>query len=49
MRNFDQGLGGGDGNFIIFAEVSGTVEPRECTFSYPAARKNVSIVELDFL
>jgi hypothetical protein len=38
MRNLDHGLGRGSGDFIIFAESSGMIEPREGAFHPPIAK-----------
>ena len=49
MRNFDHRLSRGNGNFIIFTETSGVIEPRERTFNNPTPRKFFPLVGFDFL
>ena len=49
MRNFDHGLSRGDGNFKVFAEASGMVEPGKGTFHHPAPREFLPLVRFDFL
>lgn len=49
MGDFDHSLSGRDGNFIIFAETSGVVEPREGAFNDPTPRAFLPLMGLDFL
>ena len=49
MRNYDHSLSRGNGDFIIFAEASGVIEPREGAFYHPSPRKFFPLMGLDFL
>ena len=49
MRNNDHSLSRGDGNFIIFTEASGMIEPGEGAFNHPSPREFLPLVGLDLL
>ena len=49
MRDFEDRFSRGNGNFIIFTEASGMIEPGERTFNNPTPRKFFPLVGLDFL
>ena len=49
MGNFDHSLSGRNGNFVIFTEASGMIEPGESAFHHPSPRKFFPVMRLDFL
>ncbi len=49
MRNDDHRLSRRDGDFIVFTEASGMVEPGKCAFHHPAPRNLFPLVRFDFL
>ena len=49
MRNYDHRFSGRDGNFIIFTEASGMIEPGESALHHPAPGKFFPLMRLDFL
>ena len=49
MRNFDHSYSRGNGDFIIFAEASGMIEPREGAFHHPSPREDFPLMGLDLL
>ena len=49
MRNHSHRLIGGNGNFIIFAEATGMIDPGEGVFHHPSPRELFPLMRLDFL